>query len=153
MKRLSRLTLLALALVGSFACAPKHVEVYEPPTPTLGRTDIVDYAITLLGRPYRNGAKGPGAFDCSGFVHHVYERFDVMLPVSTDGLSRVGVQVSRNELTPGDLAIFRIKGEMHVGIMINALEFIHASTSRGVAIDSIDFPYWQNTLLYFRRVL
>ena len=144
---------LALITIVPLSCAPKKVVLYEPgPIPPV-KDGVVEYAVTLLGAPYRNGAKGPSAFDCSGFVHHVYERFDVVLPVSTEGLTKIGTEVARDIMTAGDLAVFRIKGEMHVGIMINALEFIHASTSRGVAIDSLDLPYWQRTFLHFRRIL
>jgi cell wall-associated NlpC family hydrolase len=145
--------LVVCALAGAFGCAPKKVRVYET-LPTLqARDNLVEYAVTLLGKPYRNGAKGPQAFDCSGFVHYVYERFDVMLPISTEGLTKIGCEISRDDLAVGDLVLFLIKGDMHVGIMINDLEFIHASKSRGVAIDSIDFPYWKEACSHFRRIL
>jgi cell wall-associated NlpC family hydrolase len=139
-------------LCASFGCASKRVKIYEPEPTLQTRDNLVEYATTLLGRPYRNGAKGPQAFDCSGLVHYVYERFDMTVPVSTEGLSRIGYEVSRDEMTAGDIAIFRISGDMHAGIMINDLEFIHASKSRGVAIDSLDLPYWKRAFLNFRRV-
>jgi cell wall-associated NlpC family hydrolase len=146
---------LALAFVAMLplGCAPKKITIYEPSPIRAVKNDIAEYAVTLLGTPYKSGSKGPSAFDCSGFVHYVYEHFQVALPVSTEGLTRIGSEVSRNDVTPGDLVVFRIKGEMHVGIVINALEFVHASKSRGVAIDSLDIPYWQRTFLYFRRIL
>jgi cell wall-associated NlpC family hydrolase len=147
-------TLLAASvLVGAFGCAPKKIRIYESGLVLQGRDDLIEYAITQLGKPYRSGAKGPQAFDCSGFVYYVYGRFDITLPVTTEGIMGVGFELSRDDIAAGDLALFRIKGDMHVGIMINALEFIHASKSRGVAIDSIDFPYWRQTLSHFRRVL
>ena len=117
------------------------------------RDDIVRYAVTLLGKPYRNAAKGPDAFDCSGFVHYVYKRFDITVPISTEGLNRMGYEISRSDVLIGDLVVFRIKRDHHVGIMINGLEFIHASTSRGVAIDSVDAPYWKRNFSQFRRVI
>jgi cell wall-associated NlpC family hydrolase len=40
-----------------------------------------------------------------------------------------------------------------VGIMINRVEFIHASKSRGVTVDSIDAAYWRRNLSHFRRIL
>ncbi len=134
-------------------CAPKSVRLYEPAPPSELRGNIVDYAVTLLGKQYRNGAKGPDVFDCSGFVYHVYGRFNIVVPVSTAGLNRVGYEISRDDIEAGDLAIFRISQDYHVGIMINRLEFVHASTSRGVAIDSIDAPYWKRNFSHFRRIL
>ena len=150
---LSLVVLMTLVLSVPFGCAPKTVRIEQPAPIADKRDNLIEYAITLLGKPYRNGAKGPKAFDCSGLVHHVYERFDAPVPVSTEGLSRTGREVPREEMTAGDIAVFRLKGGYHVGIMINSLEFIHASSSRGVAIDSIDFPYWKRSLLHFRRIL
>jgi cell wall-associated NlpC family hydrolase len=137
----------------SFGCAPKQVRIYEPGPSFEARANLIEYAVSLLGKPYRNGAKGPNAFDCSGLVYHVYQRFDATVPVSTEGLSKTGYEVSKEEVAAGDMAVFRLKGGLHVGIMINTLEFIHASSSRGVAIDSIDLPYWKRSLSHFRRLL
>jgi cell wall-associated NlpC family hydrolase len=146
--------LLIISLLAAFSgCVSTAVKDREPSPDTVFREGIVDYATTLLGKPYRNGAKGPDAFDCSGYVYYVYGRFGVAVPVSTEGLSKVGREVSREDVTRGDLAVFRIKGDHHVGIMINGLEFIHASKSKGVTIDSIDAPYWKRGFSRFQRIL
>lgn len=138
----------------AFGCAPKKIRVYEPPesVPEL-RSSIVQYAVTLLGKPYRNAAKGPDSFDCSGFVYYVYRRFDINVPNSTDALNRVGRQVSGDDIMVGDLVVFRIKREYHVGIMISKREFIHASKSRGVAVDSVEASYWRRYFSHFRSLL
>ena len=77
-------------LAAVFGCVSTGVTNREPSPDAIFRKDIVDYATTLLGKPYRNGAKGPDAFDCSGYVYYVYGRFGVAVPVSTEGLSKVG---------------------------------------------------------------
>jgi len=146
--------LIILSLFPALAsCVSTIVRNQTPPPDTVLRGHIVDYAVTLLGKPYRNGAKGPDAFDCSGYVYFVYSRFGVVVPVSTEGLSKAGREVSRDDVVMADLAIFLIKGERHVGIMINSLEFVHASKSKGVMIDSIDAPYWKKNFSRFQRVL
>lgn len=142
----------ASSLLAGFGCAPKKM-IYERAPAVRTRGDIVRYAMTLLGKPYRNAAKGPDAFDCSGFVHYVYGRFDVSLPVSTEGINRTGYEVERGSVEVGDLVVFHIKRDYHVGIMINGVEFIHASKSRGVTVDSVDAGYWKRNLRNFRRVL
>jgi cell wall-associated NlpC family hydrolase len=146
------LALLSL-LLSVPGCAPKSVKLYESAPASSLRGSIADFAITLLGKPYRNGAKGPDSFDCSGFVYYVYGRFNVAVPVSTEGLNRTGYEISRDDIAAGDLAIFTISRDYHVGIMINRLEFVHASKSRGVVIDSIDAPYWRRNFSRFRRIL
>jgi hypothetical protein len=148
LRGLAILFLLA-ALTG---CVSTAVQNQARPPDAAFRECIVDYAVTLLGKPYRNGAKGPDAFDCSGYVYFVYSRFGIVMPVSTEGLSKAGREVSREDVVMADLAIFSIKGDRHVGIMINSLEFVHASKSKGVMIDSIDAPYWKKNFSHFQRV-
>jgi cell wall-associated NlpC family hydrolase len=75
------------------------------------------------------------------------------LPVTAEEQGKSGVDVSRDEIQPGDLVIFKIKRDFHVGIMVNEKEFIHASKSRGVAIDDLSLAYWARSLQGFRSVL
>jgi cell wall-associated NlpC family hydrolase len=140
-------------LVLSVGCAPKKVRLYDSAVVPQNRGDIIQYASTLIGKPYRNAAKGPDAFDCSGLVYYVYKRFDIGLPISTDGLNRTGWEIGADDVGAADLVLFRIKHDSHVGIMINRLEFIHASKSRGVTVDSLESRYWKRNLSQFRRVM
>jgi cell wall-associated NlpC family hydrolase len=61
--------------------------------------------------------------------------------------------VSRDAVLPGDLVVFKIRRDFHVGIMLNERDFIHASRSRGVAIDDLTLPYWTRSLQGFRSIL
>lgn len=117
------------------------------------RHAIVRSALALQGKVYRSGAKGPDAFDCSGFVHYVYKRSGITMPVTADALNKTGVEVSKEDTLPGDLVFFRIKQTLHVGIVLNDNEFIHASSSRGVVIDVFSLPYWTRSLTEFRSTL
>jgi cell wall-associated NlpC family hydrolase len=152
--RCATIVIFVSAFFASLGCAPKKIIINESsPAMASLKDSIVEYAITQIGKPYRNGAKGPNAFDCSGFVQYVYGRFNTILPPSTDGLVKLGYEIPRYEIEPGDMVFFSIKNEMHVGIIINPLEFVHSSKSRGVAIDSLDLPYWRRGFSHFRRIL
>jgi peptidoglycan DL-endopeptidase CwlO len=153
MKRRLTLLFFVCLLVALGGCAPKKVRVYEGVGPPQKGDAMVQYAVSLLGRPYKSAGKGPDAFDCSGFVYYVYKRFDINLPYTTDDLVRVGSQVPRENVLAGDLVIFNIKKSYHIGIMMNQTEFVHASSSKGVAIGNIDSFYWRRGLSHFRRVL
>lgn len=133
-------------------CAPKQVKIYEGDTEL--RNNIVKTAIELHGRPYRNGAKGPDAFDCSGFIHYVYKRWGIILPVNTEGLLKIGYEINKQHVLPGDIVIFKIKKDFHAGIMLNKDEFIHASKTKGVGIDSIENNhYWKKAVVTYRRII
>ena len=153
MKRSVTLGLLVFSL--SFliltACTPQKVRLYE--TTDTARGDILLTALNLQGKPYKGGARGPDSFDCSGLVYFVFKQHRVLLPVTAEGQGGAGYDVSRDSVLPGDLIFFKIDRGWHVGIMINKNEFVHASKSRGVAVDGVDANYWRKRFLFFRSVL
>ena len=53
-------------------------------------SDAVDFAASLIGRPYEWGAEGPRTFDCSGLTQYVFQRFGVDLPRRAISQSEVG---------------------------------------------------------------
>ena len=67
---------------------------------------IIDYAKNYLGRPYRSGAKGPRAFDCSGFTSFVFRNFDISLSPSSRTQYTQGEQINISDVRPGDLLFF-----------------------------------------------
>jgi cell wall-associated NlpC family hydrolase len=134
-----------------YGCAPKQVKVYETESRT--RKEVVHLAMNLLGKPYQNGAKGPDAFDCSGLIYYIYQKVSIALPVMTEGQIRYGYSLSEDRVQPGDLVFFKIKKDLHAGIMINKKDFIHSSKSRGVAVDDINESYWRKSLIGFRGIL
>ena len=132
-------------------CAKKDPSLWCYLTPI--RSSVVVSALALQGKPYRNGAKGPDAFDCSGLVYYVFKQQRVSLPPPAETQGRAGHEIGRESIQPGDLVFFKISGDFHVGIMVGGGEFVHASSSRGVAIDSVDASYWHKRLVGYRSVL
>lgn len=98
---------------------------------------VVSVAMAQLGKPYRYGAAGPGAFDCSGLVMYCYARVGVRLPHSSSAQYGCGAPVSRSELSPGDLVFF-YSPIHHVGIYVGGGNFIHAPhTGARVRVESL----------------
>ncbi|MCX5802834.1 MAG: C40 family peptidase [Proteobacteria bacterium] len=149
-KKIGVVAIVLLFLVAS-GCAPKKISLYESLTEI--RNNIVQSAMELHGKPYKGGAKGPDAFDCSGLVHYVYKKSDIVLPITAEGLNGAGHEIPRGSVLPGDLVFFKIKRDLHVGIMISKGEFVHASKSKGVTIDDINSGYWSRNLQGFRCIL
>jgi peptidoglycan DL-endopeptidase CwlO len=71
-------------------------------------------AASERGKPYRWGAAGPAAFDCSGLVQYVYRRVGVGLQRTTYAQYAAAIHIPRAQMRPGDL-IF-VDGLSHVGI-------------------------------------
>ncbi|MCA1712265.1 MAG: C40 family peptidase [Actinobacteria bacterium] len=66
------------------------------------------------GKPYRYGATGSSAFDCSGFTRYVYAQLGKALPHNADAQRSTVQPVSRADARPGDLVFMDSNG--HVGI-------------------------------------
>lgn len=107
------------------------------------------------GTPYRWGGTTIHGIDCSAFVQVVFNKyFGMDLPRSTRQQLYVGQRIRRSSLRPGDLVFFQTGRKMlHVGIMMEGEEFLHASTSEGVTISSMDDYYWQSRYITAKRVL
>lgn len=124
--------------------------------------DLLKEARSHMGKRYRRGAKGPSAFDCSGFSSYVYRQFGYDLNASSQAQHTQGEAISTKELREGDLVFFtgrnRRRGVGHVGIVVSAdnekgtFTFIHASTSRGIRIDT-NSGYYSSRYIGARRII
>jgi cell wall-associated NlpC family hydrolase len=95
-------------------------------SPAAMRKAAMTNALAKLGTPYRWGAMGPNAFDCSGLVKWSFANAGKSLPRTSRAMAGVGVPVSKSQLQPGDLVFF-YKPISHVGIYIGNGKIVHAS--------------------------
>lgn len=125
---------------------------------------IISYARTYTGTPYKLGAGGPKQFDCSHFTSHVFKHFGYTITPFSQAQFQEGREVaSYSELRPGDLVFFGSRGSVrnigHVGIVVSVNEengsfnFIHASVSKGVTEDNSNHPYYLMRYIGARRIL
>jgi cell wall-associated NlpC family hydrolase len=79
---------------------------------------VIYQAQHQLGKPYRYGAAGPSAFDCSGLVQFVYHRaLGYRLPRTAAEQYHASRHISRASLRVGDLVFVKYGSYIsHVGI-------------------------------------
>lgn len=124
-------------------------------------SDLLSEAHRYIGRPYVHGAKGPKAFDCSGFTSYVYRQFGYTISPSSRTQYTEGTNVERNDLRKGDLVFFTSrrsgKNVGHVGIVVSAdnesgnFKFIHASV-KGVKVSDFE-GYYVGRYVGARRII
>lgn len=123
--------------------------------------EMLQFAAKQQGKPYRHGAEGPNAFDCSGFTRYCYKRLGISLNRSSKDQPKQGKKIRfRRHLKEGDLVFFKGskgRGVGHVGIVYRKrggkkYDFIHASTSRGIMIEDSETKYFKKRYKKARRI-
>jgi cell wall-associated NlpC family hydrolase len=117
---------------------------------------LINNAMQLIGVRYRWGDSVQTGFDASAFVKYVLkDNLGFLFPVKTDDMSKVGLQISRDSLKPGDLVFFNTlkRQNSHVGIYVGENKFIHApARGSGVRVDDMTSVYWNMRFDGARRV-
>ena len=120
------------------------------------------HALVALGRrymgvPYRLGGMSPSAFDCSGFTKYLYDKYDIDLTRRASTQLADGIIVSKESLQVGDLIFLKFPGETcqasHVGIYVGNNQILHASSSRGIALNDLRSDYYTRYYLCARRII
>lgn len=125
---------------------------------------ILDYARTFIGTPYKLGASGPQQFDCSGFTRYVFREFGIDLPQKSALQYKSFPKVEAfSDLQKGDLVFFGARRDIrnvgHVGIVTEVdLErgifyFIHAGVTHGVEVQRSSHPYFMMRYIGAVRIL
>lgn len=134
---------------------PVHYADYEGTSATnTVREELIAYAYTYLGTPYVYGGSSYSGADCSGFTMAVFAQFGYSLPHGASDQYYAAASVSSEERQAGDLVFFDTFGGIsHVGIYLGGGQFIHASSSGGVKINSLYESYYAACYLGAGRIL
>ncbi len=98
------------------------------------------------GVKYKYGGKTKKGIDCSAFTsvlyHDVYKK---QLDGTAASIFYQCKNLSKNNLTEGDLVFFKIENDNinHIGIYLQNNKFVHASTKKGIMIDDLDEAYYK----------
>jgi cell wall-associated NlpC family hydrolase len=122
--------------------------------------NILSEASTYLGTPYRYGGTTRNGIDCSAFVLSVFgAAAGLSLPRVAASQAQEGERIEKENLQKGDLIFFSHGRRIsHVGIVESVSEdgeikFIHAATSKGVMISSLNDSYWGPKFRFAKRVI
>jgi cell wall-associated NlpC family hydrolase len=118
MRRFVALPLIVLGLLaGSFVTA-------TPEAQALTRSQMVGNGLKVaknqIGDPYRYGAAGPYAFDCSGLLYYSFRKAGFShFPRTSDAQAGFVRHIRKANLRPGDFVFFHNSGDVyHAAIFV-----------------------------------
>jgi len=160
------ITLISLFLLFTISSFSKEIDLKYYPSFLKDNQDYLEglqsealqqKIIEWLGTPYRGGSNTKLGTDCSGFVQMIFrEVYNKDLTHSSRAMIKeVDLLKKKSALKEGDLLFFKTYHHRvsHVGIYLRDGLFVHASTSNGVEIASLNMPYYKRTFYKAGRVL
>ena len=112
----------------------------------IANSKLYAFICEWYGVPYKYGGCQKTGIDCSCFttvlVGSVYGK---KLERTADGIYNGCYKILPNEMKEGDLVFFKINGNKvsHVGVYLKDKLFVHASTIKGVIINSMNEAYYK----------
>jgi cell wall-associated NlpC family hydrolase len=94
----------------------------------------VAFALAQRGKPYRWGAEGPHAYDCSGLTWAAWRAAGVAIPRTAAG-QLTDLPRARGRFQPGDLLIYPSRGpsRRHVAMVVSRGRMVEA-LGRGIPV-------------------
>jgi len=148
------------ASIASAKNAVKNSEIAKAIKYNTTIDNILSEAATYLGTPYRYGGTTRNGIDCSAFVLSVFgAAAGLSLPRVAASQAEEGEKIEKENLQKGDLIFFSHGRRIsHVGIVESVSEngevmFIHAATSKGVMVSSLNDSYWGPKYRFAKRII
>jgi cell wall-associated NlpC family hydrolase len=112
--------------------------------------------LDLLGKPFREGARGPDAYDCVGLLIEIERRLGRYLPAWGSHARELSSALASWERVadpqPGDGILIRSDNPLwHVAVVCGAGYMIHAHTNCGVVRERYNSFPWQARIEGFYR--
>ena len=119
-----------------------------PKTTNVSGSDVVNYAMQFVGKPYVWGGKDPNTgADCSGFTSYVYAHVGISIPSFSGAQRSCGQEVSYANAQAGDLICYA----GHVAIYMGGGKIVHAKGTAYGIVGNDNATY--KTIITVRRLL
>ena len=125
--------------------------------------ELLNYADSFLGVPYRYAGRSRAGFDCSGFVYTMYQHIGVTLSPDARSILLFGREVPFAEVQRGDVLFFTGTSRYQSGgaishvalvydVMENDVKIIHAAVNGGIRYDYMSSAYYSKHYYKARRM-
>jgi hypothetical protein len=160
-----RESLISLFCILLFSCAAKNlhkspVYYFSGKNEWANMANAFRYPVEMeerieefLGVPYLWGGSTKEGMDCSAFVWQVYIIYGIDLPRTSVLQSKLGIEIPRSAILPGDLVFFGEGDSVtHVGIYMGENRIANATASQGVKYSDLDELFFFSKYLFARRL-
>lgn len=110
------------------------------------KSELYSFIQDWYGVPYKYGGCKKSGVDCSCFTNLLYEDvYHQKLVGNAADIYKSVEKISLQRAKEGDLVFFKINVSYvsHVGVLLKGGYFVHASTSKGVIVSSLDEAYYK----------
>lgn len=92
----------------------RHHAAHQSTKASGGRVEqATRIALGKIGDPYRYGATGPGAFDCSGLIYYSFRKAGIQVPRTSSAQAGRARRISKGSMHRGDLMFFSNGGGVY----------------------------------------
>jgi cell wall-associated NlpC family hydrolase len=124
-----------------------------PPAPANGADAAIAFARAQIGDPYKWGATGPNAWDCSGLTMGAWQAGGISLPHYSVAQYSESTPVSAGSLQPGDLVFWGSSSSpssiYHVALYVGGGMIVQAPRT-GQDVEEVSMYYWIPPNFYAR---
>jgi peptidoglycan DL-endopeptidase CwlO len=117
----------------------------DPPPPASGAQRALAFARSQIGDPYRWGAAGPDAWDCSGLTMGAWHAGGISLPHYSVAQYTQSTPISSSSLRPGDLVFWGSSSSpssiYHVALYAGNGMIVQAPRT-GRDVEEVSMYYW-----------
>lgn len=133
----------------------KYAMMIDVDIESLKNISLLNFIEDWFGTRYKYGGETKKGIDCSaltgGLLMAVY---GFIVPRTARQQYKMSEKIKREELQEGDLVFFNTTGGVsHVGLYLGNDYFLHASSSQGVTITSLNDSYFSKRYIGAGRVL
>lgn len=122
---------------------------------------VVANALQYKGVKYKFGGTTSRGMDCSGVLYVAFGKENISLPRVSREMAKSGKNIALYRVNKGDLLFFKTAGRFrpinHVGLVVSVnghdIQFVHATSSKGVIVSSLNTKYWRTAFVKATRVL
>ena len=133
----------------------KYAMMLDVDVEALKNLSLFGFIENWFGTRYRMGGTTKKGIDCSALTSSLLMAvYGFVVPRTARQQYQASQHIKKNDLKEGDLVFFNTRGGVsHVGLYLDNDYFVHASSSEGVTISSLNDDYYARRFICGGRVV